>query len=782
MPKSPGEAAVLELAITDISGLCMRRRGRDAAWYKRAVIRPCDESTWTVVGETSSLVRKMKTPALQLAILPFAALVACAARPTATIDSGPIYGAATNLPGAIGPVNKFLGIPYAAPPERFHLSKRPKPWTSPMNTTVFGPSCIQYEAITDIGPGNDIIDLFNSHPPESEDCLFMNAFTPASQGPPSGRPVVVFIPGGGWQLGNGLIDLSGFAGYEDIVHIQVFGFPNANEIPVNQRNLGLHDQRLALTWVQANAKAFGGDPSKVTIWGESAGSMSVDIHIHGYANANPPPFHAGIMSSGQMTFGMLSITNNAQDTRSWEGLAKDVGCSSGEKLSCMRKVPAKKLLEGLAKTGSTFLPVVDNFTVPTGRAAAWRGGRVAKVPMLMSSVAEEGRALVNHNITMNRFLEVFLSPPIATEKQQDEILSFYRKKPDLKTDFDVAAAIYTDFLFQCPNQILANISASLKPPVWRGYFNVSITDILPKKLQYLGKFHGTDIVLLSLTPTFEESGLRGLRLSPELYTFANYFRGVIGKFVRNPSGGPGWPAVGSSYAPFDVATLGDAGNVHTGGATPVNQKQLDDNCAIYKDIFPTCFQFASDGGQEACHLSAQISGRVVGSWRHFFTHPHSRVLYLQNSQIPWTPRRSPLCCTRGWTAYSPLFRAGIGPGKRVGIVSIGGLGHLGLQWSTALGAETYALTHSPHKVEGCKKRGAHGYQQGRLGQVLEVQVRLHPQLLRHDQQVRPAYLLFTAQARQRLSHDRAAAPRAHGADLPPRQDRGDRGVAAARGG
>lgn len=117
--------------------------------------------------------------------------------------------------------------------------------------------------------------------------------------------------------------------------------------------------------------------------------------------------------------------------------------------------------------------------------------------------------------------------------------------------------------------------------------------MLPEEFQYLGKFHGTDVALLFLTPTFEESGLWGLKLRPELYAFVNYFRGVIGKFVRNPGGGPGWAAVGSSYAPFDVATLGDAGNVHTGGATPVNQTQLDANCAAYKDIFPVMEKYLS---------------------------------------------------------------------------------------------------------------------------------------------------------------------------------------------
>ncbi|KAM4066380.1 carboxylesterase family protein [Hirsutella rhossiliensis] len=543
----------------------------------------------------------MKFLTLSLALGPCAVSAIASLPPTATIDTGPLVGVTTNLPGALGPVNKFLGVPYAAPPERFSLPRRPTPWTSARNATAFQASCIQYMVDADVGPGRDVIDgLFNTHPRESEDCLYMNAFTPATQGPPEGRAVVVFIPGGGWQLGNGLLDLSGFAGYEDIVaftfnyRTNIFGFPNAAEIGLSQRNLGLHDQRRALAWVQANARAFGGDPKKVTIWGESAGAMSVDLHMQGYAQARPPPFRAGIMSSGQMSFGLLSITNSPRDTRSWDNLAGEVGCRGNSSLACMRRVPAKQLVEGMAKANMTALPIADNLTVPANRAAAWRDGRVAKVPVLMSTMAQEGRALVNRNITMQQFVGTYLPETLVTPKQRDAIVSLYRSKPGLESDFDVAAAIYTDLLWQCPQQNLANVSASTGLAVWRSYINASIAELLPEQFQFLGKFHGGDVVLLFSTPTFEGGGGGdGFKLTPQLYAFANYFRGVIGTFVRNPHGGPGWPAVGSSYAPFDVVALGDVGEQRSAGATPVNQTTLDADCAVFSDIYPLVEKFLS---------------------------------------------------------------------------------------------------------------------------------------------------------------------------------------------
>ncbi|KAF4974116.1 hypothetical protein FZEAL_8954 [Fusarium zealandicum] len=125
----------------------------------------------------------------------------------------------------------------------------------------------------ELTPGLDILKgSFGTGAKESEDCLFMNAFAPTSPQPPEGRPVVLFIHGGGWQQGNGQIYLSIFASYEDIFvfafnyRTNAFGFPNSPDMPTHDTKLGLYDQQLAIAWVQASAHAFGGDPSKVTIW------------------------------------------------------------------------------------------------------------------------------------------------------------------------------------------------------------------------------------------------------------------------------------------------------------------------------------------------------------------------------------------------------------------------------------------------------------------------------------------------------------------------------------
>ncbi|CAM1507843.1 Fc.00g046910.m01.CDS01 [Cosmosporella sp. VM-42] len=518
--------------------------------------------------------------------------------PTATLDSGPIIGLTTELPNAEISVNKFLGIPYAAPPIRFAKAQKPEPWTTPLNTSDFGPSCRQLFVDNELGPGKEILqDFFGNAANESEDCLFMNAFAPSTPGPQGGRPVVLFIHGGGWQQGNGKIDMSGFAAYEDIVafsfnyRTNIFGFPNSPVIALEETNLGLFDQQLAIQWVQANAAAFGGDPKKVTIWGESAGSLSVDIHVNAYGGVEPPPFRGAIMFSGQMSVGLLGTTASPQDTSYWDATAKVLGCNNtSEQLQCMREVSADDLVKAMNTAQVAFQPINDNITLPSNRTQRWRDGKNAKVPVLMGTIAQEGRALVNRDINMATFNEAYLAEPLVTKKQREKIAKAYEGVPGLEWDFDKAAAIYTDFFWQCPQAILANISASIDNPTWRYYFNASITSLFPENFTWLGKFHGSDVALLFSTPTFEgDAG--GVPLTPQLYTFANYLRGTVGRFIKNPRGGPGWPQVGSRYHPVDVANLGDVGDEKAAGVTVIKGSEVDERCALYKDIYPLIEQY-----------------------------------------------------------------------------------------------------------------------------------------------------------------------------------------------
>ncbi|KAG5732464.1 Lipase 4, partial [Termitomyces sp. T112] len=201
-----------------------------------------------------------------------------------------------------GRVSSFLGIPFAKPPVgnlRFRLPQPIPPYTTSFSATSHGLSCPQQsvEVPILIGAPKAVVeffhnDIFNGGLPDSEDCLTLNVIKPRSATPGDKLPVIVWIFGGGFEIGGtstydgGVIVRRSIELEAPVVYVSMnyrvsgFGFLGGREVK-NARvaNLGLHDQREALRWIQKYIHNFGGDPSKVTIWGESAGAISVALHM-----------------------------------------------------------------------------------------------------------------------------------------------------------------------------------------------------------------------------------------------------------------------------------------------------------------------------------------------------------------------------------------------------------------------------------------------------------------------------------------------------------------------
>lgn len=149
--------------------------------------------------------------------------------PTADLDSGKIIGTATTvttLPTGTAAVNKFLGIPYAAPPKRFEKPVTPEPWASNLAlvTQKYAPACMQQFNYPE-STRQFTIMAFNSPPPvESENCLFLNVFAPTSEAPEGGFPILFWIYGGGLQFGSAgqpAYDGSYMAGFEDVIVVTI---------------------------------------------------------------------------------------------------------------------------------------------------------------------------------------------------------------------------------------------------------------------------------------------------------------------------------------------------------------------------------------------------------------------------------------------------------------------------------------------------------------------------------------------------------------------------------
>ncbi|KAE8383446.1 Carboxylesterase [Aspergillus bertholletiae] len=511
-------------------------------------------------------------------------------RPTVTIDAGVVAGTTTSIPSATIAVNQFLGIPFGAPPQRFSPPQRPAPWTSVYDATKYQPDCIQQfnypEAVR-----NQLIAVFNTPPPqggeESEDCLHVNVFAPQSAAEGS-KAVLFWIYGGSFTFGASslpLYDGTSLAANQDVVVVtfnyrtNVFGFPGSPDLPTSEWNLGLLDQRLALDWVQRNIAAFGGDPSRVTIVGESAGSMSVDALVT--SPPDPVPFHAAILESGTIT--ILATTAGSD----WKALVNATNCQSNKELECVRALPAKRLKEIIERKRLTFSPIPDGITWPKNPHQDRLNStadlsKIARVPLLIGSNADEGQTFVTgQNVTNAHALFSAILGTNAT--LLEAILKEYPLgTPGIKTELDRVAKVLTEFGFQCPAQRVANDSASAGIDAWLYYFNAAFPNANP--LAGTGAFHSAEIDLIF--GTYQQEGATKVQKK-----LSQVMQKTWADFSKNPSPGLEWAAA-SQIGVFGDGPKIEGEAVVQGLFQVVDTKELNRRCQLYQDLYD-----ALDAGQ-----------------------------------------------------------------------------------------------------------------------------------------------------------------------------------------
>ena len=326
----------------------------------------------------------------------FVVLLAVSATQLAALDdpvpiaSGFVTGTTDKMPD----VRVYRGIPYAAPPVgnlRWKPPQPPAPWTSVYAATGFGPSCMQTPY-----PKRSIFSAF-SPPlgPVSEDCLTLNIWT-AAKTPHDRRPVMVWIYGGAFTRGSSsLPSYDGAAlAHKGVVlvtinyRLGVFGFLahpglTAESPHHSSGNYGILDQIAALQWVRHNIAAFGGDPKRVTVFGESAGSWAVNCLM-----ASPLAkglFQRAIGESG----GLFNPTRPLSEAeQEGEKFAASIGASD---IKSLRAKSAEDLLA--AKWSGDPRPAVDGWLLPKDIYTIFSEGKENKVPLIAGSNADEGSVL-----------------------------------------------------------------------------------------------------------------------------------------------------------------------------------------------------------------------------------------------------------------------------------------------------------------------------------------------------------------------------------------------------
>ncbi|KAG4425108.1 hypothetical protein IFR04_001675 [Cadophora malorum] len=505
----------------------------------------------------------MKLTLIILGILP-ATLAAPpgkrAAAPTVAIASP----SATIIGSSSTTVETFNGIPFAQPPVGPLRLKPPQALAAPLGTVVatgIPKSCPQMFFSNDLTSTLPTAvlgllletPLFQTVTNAGEDCLTINVQRPVGTTALSKLPVLFWIFGGGFELGSTLmydgasLVKESVANGQPIVFVAVnyrvggFGFMPGKEILADgSSNLGLLDQRLGLQWVADNIAAFGGDPEKVTIWGESAGAISVldqmALYDGNYKYNGKALFRGAIMNSGSLV--PAAPVDCPKGQAVYDKVVQTAGCASAaSSLDCLRGLDytdflnAANSVPGLLSYSSvalSYLPRPDGKVLTQSPDVLIASGKYAPVPFIIGDQEDEGTifALFQGNISTTAQIVTYLSKyffPDATTTQLNGLLATYPDDWSAGSPFGTLflnaiypqykrlAAILGDLTFTLTRRTFLATHASVYPNVPSWSYLASYNYGTP----VLGTFHGSDIlqVFYGIYPNYASSSIRSYYFS-----------------------------------------------------------------------------------------------------------------------------------------------------------------------------------------------------------------------------------------------------------------------------
>lgn len=465
----------------------------------------------------------------------------------------------------------FRGIPYAAPPVgelRFQPPQAHPGWTEVREASALGPACPQSGL------------MIQQQLAWSEDCLTLNVWTHADG---KRRPVMVFLHGGGFIDGAGsepLYEGSQLARAGDVVVVNLnyrlgpLGFMTTRALASagSRGNLGIRDQIAALEWAQHNIAAFGGDPDRVLLFGESAGASSVCAHL-----ASPLSkglFQRAIVQSGPGCAGVLSPETQAPLTQLsafefGERIVSHTPCvNASDEVACLRQLPAQALLDAVAvqvkAQGANavlgFQTLIDDGVLSRDPLAAFADGSAHDVPLLIGSNANEWSLFT---------LGGFDQAPKTEEEYHGRLgASFGPLAPALleaypARDFPTPAHAYesliTDLTFTCPAERIAELASGGEQPAFRYYFTHSLAGGLGQRL---GATH-----MLELGFVFDR--IQSVPMGNQLAVSDTDVR-MVSRIQKawasfawegKPTLDPSWPA--TTPAAPSIALLGDPSSIVT---------------------------------------------------------------------------------------------------------------------------------------------------------------------------------------------------------------------------
>ncbi|CAJ1439111.1 unnamed protein product [Effrenium voratum] len=478
----------------------------------------------------------------------------------------------------------FKGLPFAETPERFEAPQAKRPWTGTWDGSRFGSSCIHGGRLE----GEESFE-------ESEDCLFANVWTPKASFPQL-LPVVVFIHGGGFMKRSG--GCPNFWGDRFVAdptapailvtfnyRLGIFGFFSWEGMPAN---VGFQDQQQLLRWVQQNIHAFGGDPKRVLLSGQSAGAMSVLCHIAAPASAGL--FHTAMANSPVG----LHYRSREENDLFVRAAAEPLLCF-GNVTECLARRPASALrnvdiVPEYARHLTSpcpecanllvWMPIIDAATLPLNPVVAMERGVHNKVPTILSSVTNETLAFVpsalmrlaSNKMAFRKLLQLLF------DDRADKVQEHYKKSPDTAGMqwAEIAGVASTDAMMTCYGRYLARTLST------HGHSHLSVFEVKPHSSEMhlndlcvegppLGaSCHAGDIAyLIPSSPRMSKSSKVGYANEMESQFAGSYARAIINFAMGN-----------SSFVEYrgDVAT---SWNLTGPGTLPRYHK---DHCSFWEEV------------------------------------------------------------------------------------------------------------------------------------------------------------------------------------------------------
>ena len=401
--------------------------------------------------------------------------------------------------GKIGGIEKmdclqFRGVPFAEPPVGPLRWKAPRPhpgWDGTRDCSEFGPICPQVAGTLERLGGRQ-----RQTNPMDEDCLTLNIFTPAADD--GKRPVMLWIHGGAFSTGSGRLPWyyghnfarDGIVVVTTNYRVSAFGFlyleEHFGEEFRDSGTVGTQDQIAALEWVRDNISAFGGDPGNVTIFGESAGGMSVGTLLA--APGAKGLFHKAIPQSG------ASHSSHKPETarRVTERFCAEVGVRLGD-IDALRSLPVDRILEGVTQLGQIiasdnaelfgedhagsampFQPVFGGEVLPRYPIDAVRDGSGAGVPTLVGTTLEEWKLFTlmsGPDAIRVRAPRPLRNLCLQAGKSVDELVAAYEARLESPSEVELRNAIETDRIFRIPAIRLAEAQVANDTPTWMYRFD-----------------------------------------------------------------------------------------------------------------------------------------------------------------------------------------------------------------------------------------------------------------------------------------------------------------------